>query len=86
MEFLITVTMRVSFSRSLRESLLSNNVVTAIQVAEIARLMTFDGNRLDFAKFAFDYTYDRDVYNVVADALTFQKNKEDLQRYTQTKR
>ena len=55
------------------KSLLRNNVVTAIQVAEIARLMTFDGNRLDFAKFAFDYTYDRDVYNVVADALTFQK-------------
>lgn len=62
------------------------NVLTAIQVAEIARLFTFDNSRLDFAKFAFDYTYDREAYNVVSDALAFQKNKEDLQKFIQTKK
>lgn len=62
------------------------NVLTAIQVAEIARLFTFDNSRLDFAKYAFDYTYDREAYNVVGDALTFQKNKEDLQQFIQKKK
>jgi hypothetical protein len=62
------------------------NILTAIQVAEIARLFNFDNNRLDFAKFAFEYTYDRDAYHVVGDVFVFQKNKEDLQRYIQTKK
>ncbi len=63
-----------------------DNILTAIQVAEIARLFNFDNNRLDFAKFAFEYTYDRDAYHVVGDVFVFQKNKEDLQRYIQTKK
>jgi hypothetical protein len=68
------------------KSMTRENVLTAIQVAEIARLFTFDNSRLDFAKFAFDYTYDREAYNVVGDALTFQKNKEDLQQFVQKKK
>ena len=62
------------------------NVLTAIQVAEITRLFTFDNNRLEFAKFAYENTYDRSSYNVVMDAIGFQKNKEALQRYIQGKR
>jgi Domain of unknown function (DUF4476) len=68
------------------KKLTKDNVLTAIQVAEIARLFNFDNNRLDFAKFAFDYTHNRDDYNVVGDVFVFQKNKEDLQRYIQTKK
>ena len=59
------------------------NILTAAQVAEITRLFTFDNNRLDYAKFAFEYTYDRENYTVVSDALAFQKNREDLLRFTQ---
>lgn len=62
------------------------NVLTAAQVAEITRLFTFDNNRLDFAKFAFEFTYDRENYTVVSDALAFQKNREDLLRFTQQQR
>ena len=62
------------------------NVLTAIQVAEITRLFTFDNNRLEYAKFAFDYTYDRENYMIVSEALAFQKNREDLQRFVQQKR
>ena len=68
------------------KSMTRENVLTAIQVAEIARLFTFDNNRLEFAKYAFDFTYDRENYNIVGDALAFQKNREDLQRFVQQKR
>jgi Domain of unknown function (DUF4476) len=62
------------------------NVLTAIQVAEITRLFTFDNNRLEYAQFAFDYTYDRENYLIVSDALAFQKNREALLRYVQQKK
>jgi hypothetical protein len=59
------------------------NILTAIQIADITRLLIFDNNRLDYAKFAFEFTYDRENYTVVSDALAFQKNREDLLRFTQ---
>ena len=68
------------------KAMTNENILTAIQVAEIARLFTFDNNRLEYAKFAFDYTYDRENFMVVSDALAFQKNREDLQRFVQQKR
>ena len=68
------------------KAMTNENVLTAIQVAEIARLFTFDNNRLEYAKFAYDYTYDRENFMVVSDALAFQKNREDLQRFVQQKR
>lgn len=68
------------------KAMTNENVLTSIQVAEITRLFTFDNNRLEYAKFAFDYTYDRENYLVVSDALAFQKNREALQRYVQQKK
>ena len=68
------------------KAMTNENVLTAIQVAEITRLFTFDNNRLEYAQFAFDYTYDRENYLVVSDALAFQKNREALQRYVQQKK
>ncbi|MBL7816661.1 MAG: DUF4476 domain-containing protein [Saprospiraceae bacterium] len=68
------------------KAMTKENVLTAIQVAEIARLFTFDNNRLDFAKFAFDFTYDRENYTVVSDALVFQKNREDLHQFVQSQK
>ncbi len=59
------------------------NILTAAQVADITRLLTFDNHRLDFAKYAFEFTYDIENYTVVSNALAFQKNREDLLRFTQ---
>jgi hypothetical protein len=59
----------------------SSNVLTATQVAELARLFNFDNNRLDYAKFAYQYTYDKENYLAVSNALAFENNRKELERH-----
>ena len=40
--------------------------------------------KLEIAKFAFDYTLDREKYFLVNDAFTFANTKEDLSHYIQS--
>ena len=62
------------------------NVLTANQVAEIAHLMTLDNNRLEYAKFAYDFTYDRNNYGMVADAMVFTNNRRTLEQFISSKK
>lgn len=68
------------------KSLTRENNLTANQIADISRLFNYDSNRLDFAKFAFDYTYDRENYIVVSESMAFEVNKKDLMRYVENKK
>ena len=68
------------------KSLTRENHLTANQIAELSRLFNYDSNRLEFAKYAFDYAYDRENYNVVGDAMAFEVNKKDLMRYVESRR
>ena len=63
------------------KSLTKENVLTSNQIAEITRMLNFDNNRLDYAKFAYDYVYDHENYGVVADAMSFENSRKELQRY-----
>ena len=51
------------------------------QVKEIMLLFTFEQTRLDFAKFAYSYTYDTGNYYKVNDAFTFETSIDDLNAY-----
>ena len=62
------------------------NTLTANQVAEIVHLMALDNNRLEYAKFAYEYTYDRQNYLMVADALSFTNNRRSLEQFINTKK
>jgi hypothetical protein len=44
-------------------------------------LFDFENTKLDFAKFAYDRTYDRANYYKVNDAFEFESSIEDLNRY-----
>lgn len=68
------------------KSLVRENTLTANQISEITRLFNYDSNRLEFAKFAFDYAYDKDNYAAVIDAMAFEVSKKDLQRFLENKR
>lgn len=61
------------------------NYVTAAQVKEIVSLMSFDDNKLDIAKYAYDYTVDKGNYFLVNDAFSFSKSKEALMDYIKTR-
>lgn len=65
---------------------IKENTLTANQIAEITRLFNYDSNRLEFAKFALDFAYDRENYAAVTDAMAFEVNKKELQRYVESRR
>jgi hypothetical protein len=44
-------------------------------------LFTFENNRLDFAKFAYAYTFDTGNYYLVNDAFTFETSIDELNAY-----
>jgi Domain of unknown function (DUF4476) len=67
------------------KSLTRENTLTANQVAEISRLFNYS-NRLEFAKFAFDYAYDRENYVVVSEVMAFEVNKKDLMRFVESRK
>ena len=58
-----------------------SNCLTSIQVREIVSLFDFEDDRLTFAKFAYDYTFDPNNYYKVNDAFEFESTIEDLDEY-----
>jgi hypothetical protein len=63
------------------KTLTKQSVLTSNQVVEIVQLITSDNNRLDYAKFAYDYVSDRDNYMIVVESMAFDSSKKELQRY-----
>jgi Domain of unknown function (DUF4476) len=63
------------------QSVLKNNAVSSYQVKELLELMSFDSKRLQAAKYAYQFTTDRDRYFVVYDAFDFGSTKSELARY-----
>jgi len=75
---------RLSFDSSrlnLAKQGVSSNIVTAAQVRELMSLLTFESNRLELAKFAYHYTFDKHRYFIVNDAFTFSSSIRSLDRY-----
>ncbi|MCS7188918.1 MAG: DUF4476 domain-containing protein, partial [Bacteroidia bacterium] len=61
--------------------LAQKNCLLAQDVREIMQSFTFDENRLNFAKYAYDYVHDIGNYIIVTDALNFSSSKEALMQY-----
>jgi len=56
------------------------------QVAELVALISFDKEKLDLAKFAYDYTYDRyQYYTKVSRSLKTNESKKELFDYLESK-
>lgn len=59
----------------------TNNCMSAEQIREICRMFTFDSDRLTFAKYAYDFCYDRRNYFKVNDVFSFSSSINELNRY-----
>jgi len=57
------------------------NCLSAAQVKQIMQLFSFEESRLDFAKFAYDFTFDKQNYYQVNDAFQFEMTIEELDEY-----
>ncbi len=57
------------------------NCLTTIQVKGFVSLFNFENDRLEYAKFAYDYVSDKNKYYLVNDAFTFESTIEELNDY-----
>lgn len=55
--------------------------MTTNQVIEVIKLFSFDGARLDFAKWMYKNTLDKKNYYKIDDFLTFGSSKDDLSKF-----
>ena len=73
-----------SFSDSkmtLAKQITKANCLSASQVRQITELFDFESDKLEYAKFAFDYCPDKANYYKVNDAFTFESSIEELDEY-----
>lgn len=67
---------------SIAKQIINTNCLLSSQVKEIMLLFSFEDTRLDFAKYAYGYTYDLGNYYIVNDAFQFESSIDELNQYT----
>ncbi len=55
--------------------------LTVNQVKQIIEVFRMDGTRLSFAKFAYDYTYDKSLYEEIRSLMKSDKSKEEFDKF-----
>ncbi|MFY8077662.1 MAG: DUF4476 domain-containing protein [Flavobacteriales bacterium] len=61
------------------------NCLTTEQIVVIMKVFGFDETRLEFAKYAYDYCFDKNNYYTVSEGFTFDSSTEELNQYIETK-
>lgn len=57
-----------------------NNDLSIDQIAEILRLFSFESTKLEIAKYAYNYTCDKNEFYQLANEFTFDSNKNEITR------
>ncbi len=57
------------------------NCMTSDQIRDICRMLSYESNRLEFAKYAFEYCYDRYRYYMVGQSFTYSSSVDELNRF-----
>ena len=60
------------------------NCLLASQVKQIMKLFEYEDSKLDFAKYAYKYTYDQNNYYKVNDAFEYELTIEELDEYIES--
>jgi hypothetical protein len=63
------------------QQIADNNYFTTAQVKELVKLFAFEDRKLDFAKYAYARTLDRNNYFTINEVFSFSRTKEDLADY-----
>lgn len=61
------------------------NCLNATQIKEVMQLFDFEATKLDYAKFAYDYCYDKNNYFKLNDAFDFESSVDELNEYIEKK-
>jgi Domain of unknown function (DUF4476) len=63
-----------------------SNALTAAQVKQMVQLFSFENNKVELAKQAYDNTVDKRNYSIIFDVFSFSTSKSELERYIRTRR
>jgi hypothetical protein len=66
---------------TIAKQIASSNCLLASQIRDIMRLFAFESTRLEFAKFAYPFCYDKGNYFLVNDAFTFSSSIDELNKF-----
>ena len=58
-----------------------SNSLTSAQVKQLVLMFSFESNKLDLAKQAYQNTVDKKNYYIINDAFSFNSSKEELARF-----
>ena len=63
------------------KSLVQSHYLSVNQLIELNRLFIYDDNRLEFSKYAYDRTVDKQNYGQLSNELTLASNKKDFEQF-----
>ena len=66
---------------SLAEQVVSMNPMSASQIAGICKLFSFESNKLEFAKYAYEYCVDRNKYFMLNEVFSYESSKRELSEF-----
>ena len=66
---------------TLAEQVVSTNPMSASQILGICKLFSFESNKLEFAKYAYEYCVDRNKYFLLNEAFTYESSKRELSEF-----
>ncbi|MBU0763999.1 MAG: DUF4476 domain-containing protein [Bacteroidetes bacterium] len=66
---------------TIAKQIINAKCLTTLQVKEIMLLFDFEDTRLQFAKYAYGYTYDLSNYYLLNDAFEFESSIDELNDY-----
>jgi hypothetical protein len=63
------------------QQVIHSNYFTSAQVRQMLQLLSFETDKVDMAKLAYDKTVDKQSYFVVNDVFSYSSSKDELARY-----
>lgn len=71
---------------SIAKTAIRDQAVSTTQVRELLGLFSFEQNKLDIAKYCYQYTTDHNNYYLVANSFAYSSSKQELMRYIEQNR
>ncbi|MEO8147029.1 MAG: DUF4476 domain-containing protein [Bacteroidia bacterium] len=66
---------------SIAKQAIQSRMLNTEQVADLMRLFSFESTKLDFAKYAYQHTFDKDRYYVINNEFSFSSSIDELVNY-----
>ncbi|MFP9098632.1 DUF4476 domain-containing protein [Flavobacterium sp. RHBU_24] len=68
------------------KEIIATNCMSTNQILSLVKLLTYEDNKLELAKYAYGYCVERNNYFKVVNAFTFESSKEELNDYIKSQR